>query len=33
MGTSILMAMIPVLVFFFIAQKKIIKGMVAGSIK
>jgi raffinose/stachyose/melibiose transport system permease protein len=31
--TSILMAMIPVLVFFFIAQKKIIKGMVAGSIK
>lgn len=31
--TSILMAMIPILVFFFIAQKRIIKGMVAGSIK
>ncbi len=31
--TAILMAMIPVLVFFFIAQKKIVKGMVAGSIK
>ena len=31
--TAILMAMIPVLVFFFLAQKKIIKGMVAGSIK
>jgi raffinose/stachyose/melibiose transport system permease protein len=31
--TAILMAMIPVLVFFFVAQKKIIKGMVAGSIK
>ena len=31
--TSILMAMIPVLVFFFIAQKRIIKGMVSGSIK
>ncbi len=31
--TAILMAMLPVLVFFFIAQKKIVKGMVAGSIK
>lgn len=31
--TAILMAMIPVLLFFFAAQKKIIKGMVAGSIK
>ncbi|NBF39364.1 MAG: ABC transporter permease subunit [Spirochaetes bacterium] len=31
--TAILMAMIPVIVFFFAAQKKIIKGMVAGSIK
>lgn len=31
--TAILMAMIPVLIFFFIAQKKIVKGMVAGSIK
>lgn len=31
--TAILMAMLPVLVFFFFAQKKIIKGMVAGSIK
>lgn len=31
--TAILMAMIPVLIFFFIAQKKIIKGMVSGSIK
>ncbi|MFO8043018.1 MAG: carbohydrate ABC transporter permease [Alkalispirochaeta sp.] len=31
--TSILMAMIPVLVFFFVAQKRIMKGMVAGSIK
>ncbi len=31
--TAILMAMIPVIIFFFIAQKKIIKGMVAGSIK
>lgn len=31
--TAILMAMIPVLIFFFIAQKKIVRGMVAGSIK
>ncbi len=31
--TAILMAMIPVIVFFFIAQKRIVKGMVAGSIK
>jgi raffinose/stachyose/melibiose transport system permease protein len=31
--TAILMAMIPVLIFFFTAQKKIIRGMVAGSIK
>ncbi len=31
--TAILMAMVPVLIFFFIAQKRIIKGMVAGSIK
>ena len=31
--TSILMAMVPVIVFFLIAQKSIIKGMVQGSIK
>ncbi len=31
--TAILMAMIPVIIFFLIAQKSIIKGMVAGSIK
>jgi raffinose/stachyose/melibiose transport system permease protein len=31
--TAILMAMIPVVIFFLIAQKSIIKGMVAGSIK
>ena len=31
--TAILMAMIPVVIFFFAAQKKIVKGMVAGSIK
>ncbi|MFA7566256.1 MAG: carbohydrate ABC transporter permease [Alkalispirochaeta sp.] len=31
--TAILMAMIPVLILFFIAQKRIVKGMVAGSIK
>jgi len=31
--TAILMALIPVIVFFLIAQKHIIKGMVAGSIK
>jgi raffinose/stachyose/melibiose transport system permease protein len=31
--TAILMAMVPVVVFFLIAQKSIIKGMVAGSIK
>jgi raffinose/stachyose/melibiose transport system permease protein len=31
--TAILMAMIPVLLLFFIAQRKIIKGMVSGSIK
>jgi len=31
--TAILMAMIPIVVFFLIAQKSIIKGMVAGSIK
>ncbi len=31
--TAILMAMIPVVVFFLFAQKSIIKGMVAGSIK
>jgi len=31
--TAILMAMVPVLIFFFFAQKKIIRGMVAGSIK
>lgn len=31
--TAILMAMVPVIVFFLIAQKHIIKGMVAGSIK
>jgi raffinose/stachyose/melibiose transport system permease protein len=31
--TAILMAMIPIIVFFLIAQKSIIKGMVAGSIK
>ena len=31
--TAILMAMIPIVIFFLIAQKSIIKGMVAGSIK
>jgi raffinose/stachyose/melibiose transport system permease protein len=31
--TAILMAMIPIVVFFLFAQKSIIKGMVAGSIK
>lgn len=31
--TAILMAMIPVVIFFLIAQKSIIKGTVAGSIK
>lgn len=31
--TAILMAMLPALVFFFFAQKKIIRGMVSGSIK
>lgn len=31
--TSIMMAMVPVIVFFLFAQKSIIKGMVQGSIK
>lgn len=31
--TAILMAMIPIVIFFLFAQKSIIKGMVAGSIK
>jgi len=31
--TAILMAMIPVVLFFLLAQKYIVKGMVAGSIK
>jgi len=31
--TAILMAMVPVVIFFLFAQKAIIKGMVAGSIK
>jgi raffinose/stachyose/melibiose transport system permease protein len=31
--TAILMAMIPIVIFFLFAQKFIIKGMVAGSIK
>ena len=31
--TAILMAMIPVIILFLLAQKKIIKGMVAGSVK
>ena len=31
--TAILMSLIPVIVFFLVAQKHIIKGMVAGSIK
>ena len=31
--TAILMAMIPIVIFFLAAQKHIIKGMVAGSIK
>jgi raffinose/stachyose/melibiose transport system permease protein len=31
--TSILMAMVPIIVFFLVAQKSIIKGMVQGSIK
>jgi raffinose/stachyose/melibiose transport system permease protein len=33
MLTAILMAMIPVVIFFLFAQKSIIRGMVAGSIK
>lgn len=33
MLTAILMAMIPIVVLFLVAQKSIIKGMVAGSIK
>ncbi len=33
MLTAILMAMIPIVIFFLVAQKSIIKGMVAGSIK
>jgi raffinose/stachyose/melibiose transport system permease protein len=31
--TAILMAMIPIVIFFLVAQKSIIKGMVAGSSK
>ncbi|MGA2613198.1 MAG: carbohydrate ABC transporter permease [Spirochaetia bacterium] len=31
--TAILMAMIPIVIFFLVAQRSIIKGMVAGSIK
>ena len=31
--TAIVMAMIPIVIFFLFAQKSIIKGMVAGSIK
>lgn len=31
--TAILLAMIPVIIFFLFAQKYIIKGMIAGSIK
>jgi raffinose/stachyose/melibiose transport system permease protein len=31
--TAILMAMVPIIIFFLFAQKSIIKGMVAGSIK
>jgi len=31
--TSILLAMIPIIVLFLVAQRRIIKGMVAGSIK
>jgi raffinose/stachyose/melibiose transport system permease protein len=31
--TAILMSLIPVIIFFLAAQKYIIKGMVAGSIK
>ena len=31
--TAILMAMVPIIIFFLAAQKFIIKGMVAGSIK
>lgn len=33
MLTAILMAIIPIVIFFLFAQKSIIKGMVAGSIK
>jgi raffinose/stachyose/melibiose transport system permease protein len=33
MLTAILMAMIPIVIFFLFAQKSIIRGMVAGSIK
>lgn len=31
--TAILMAMIPIIVFFLAAQKSIVKGMIAGSVK
>jgi raffinose/stachyose/melibiose transport system permease protein len=31
--TAILMAMIPVIIFFLIAQKSIVRGMIAGSVK
>jgi len=31
--TAILMAMVPVIIFFLFAQKYIVKGMVAGAIK
>ncbi|MCX7655997.1 MAG: carbohydrate ABC transporter permease [Treponemataceae bacterium] len=31
--TAILLAMIPVIIFFLLAQKYIVKGMIAGSIK
>lgn len=31
--TAILMAMIPIIIFFLFAQKYIVKGMIAGSIK
>lgn len=31
--TAILMAMIPIIIFFLAAQKSIVKGMIAGSVK
>jgi len=33
MMTAILMALIPIVIFFILGQKHIIKGMVEGSVK